>query len=284
MSWRLEVNHHTGLRYSSDVKVSFNEARMTPADSNGQILIAHELTVNPAARVFTYRDYWGTTVEAFDVHEKHTTLEVIAHSIVDTPSPPPRPAGLAWDFFTDPNVLETWCEFLRWSDYVDDSRADPLRAGVVDRMRSMPTPREAIDVALQEVSARIRYASGTTSVYTRAGEAWEAGFGVCQDYTHVTLSLLRSAGIPARYVSGYLYPNEEGDMGDTVTGESHAWVEVWDGSWWACDPTNGSDVGERHTAIGRGRDYADVSPLQGIYSGGFSEDLGVQVSLTRLPR
>ncbi len=283
MSWRLEVNHHTGLRYSSAVNVSFNEVRMTPADSNGQILIAHELKVDPAARVYSYRDYWGTTVEAFDVHEEHTKLEVVAHSIVDTPSAGDRPEGLPWDYLTDLNVLETWCEFLRLSDYVDDASADPLRAGIVDEMRSKTTPREAIELALAEVHNRIRYATGTTSVLTTAGEAWEAGFGVCQDYTHATLALLRAAGIPARYVSGYLYPSE-GEIGDTVTGESHAWVEAWDGSWWAADPTNGSAVGERHTAVGRGRDYVDVSPLKGIYSGGFSEDLGVEVTLTRLPR
>jgi transglutaminase-like putative cysteine protease len=283
MSWRLEVNHHTGLRYSSAVNVSFNEVRMTPADASGQILIAHELKVNPAARVFSYRDYWGTAVEAFDVQEEHTKLEVVAHSIVDTPAVANRPEGLSWDYLRDQNVLETWCEFLRWSDYVDDAREDPLRADIVSQMLSLSTPRAAIDLALEEVNRRIRYASGTTSVYTTAGEAWEAGFGVCQDYTHATLALLRAAGIPARYVSGYLHPGE-GAIGDTVTGESHAWVEAWDGSWWAADPTNGSDVGERHTAIGRGRDYVDVSPLKGIYSGGVSEDLGVEVTLTRLPR
>ncbi|MGA9148317.1 MAG: transglutaminase N-terminal domain-containing protein, partial [Candidatus Nanopelagicales bacterium] len=83
MSWRLEVTHHTGLRYSSPVAVSFNEARMTPADSAGQLLITHELSVSPGARVFGYTDYWGTLVEAFDVHEPHTTLEVVSHSVVD---------------------------------------------------------------------------------------------------------------------------------------------------------------------------------------------------------
>ena len=97
------------------------------------------------------------------------------------------------------------------------------------------------------------------------------------------ISLLRAVGIPARYVSNYLYP-KEGEIGESVTGESHAWVEAWDGGWWACDPTNGTEVGERHTAVARGRDYSDVSPLKGIYSGGESEELGVMVSLTRLPK
>ena len=99
----------------------------------------------------------------------------------------------------------------------------------------------------------------------------------------MTLSLLRALGIPARYVSGYLYTGS-GEIGEQVTGESHAWVEVWDGDWHGLDPTNGRVVGEGHIVVARGRDYADVSPLKGIYAGGSSEALGVTVTLTRLPR
>lgn len=283
MSWRLEVTHHTGLRYGSPVSVSFNEARMTPADSYGQLLIAHELTVSPAARVVSYSDYWGTVVEAFDVHEAHTMLEVVSHSVVDTPSVATRPEGVDWDRVHSETVRDNLCEYLRTTSYVDSADADPLRAGVVEQLKACSTPRSAIDLTLEVVAAQMTYISGSTSVQTTASEAWAAGVGVCQDYTHVTLSLLRAVGIPARYVSGYLYPTE-GEIGESVTGESHAWVEAWDGGWWACDPTNGFDVGESHTAVGRGRDYADVSPLKGIYSGGASESLGVEVSLTRLPR
>ena len=100
---------------------------------------------------------------------------------------------------------------------------------------------------------------------------------------HTIVALLRSVGVPAGYVCGVLYPTG-GEIGEGVTSESNGWVEAWDGGWWACDPTNGTEVGERHTAVARGRDYSDVSPLKGIYSGGESEELGVMVSLTRLPR
>lgn len=283
MSWRLEVIHRTGLTYSTPVAVSFNEARMTPADTAGQLLIAHELTVTPNARVTAYTDYWGTLVEAFDVHEPHTDLEVISKNVVDTPGVPPRSSGVTWEVLGEETVRDTWCEYLRTSDYVDDARTDPERAGLVEDLCAQKSPREAIDYAITKVQERIVYATGQTSVYTTASEAWAARAGVCQDYTHATLSLLRSCGIPARYVSGYLY-HGSGEIGETVTGESHAWVEVWDGGWWPCDPTNGLDVGEGHTAVARGRDYADVSPLKGVYAGGHSEDIGVTVSLTRLPR
>ena len=108
----------------------------------------------------------------------------------------------------------------------------------------------------------MRYTPGITTVQTTASEAWAQAAGVCQDFTHVTLSLLRAVGIPARYVSGYLYTGS-GEVGETVIGESHAWVEVWDGRWHGLDPTNGRVVGEGHVVVARGRDYADVSPLRG---------------------
>jgi transglutaminase-like putative cysteine protease len=89
-------------------------------------------------------------------------------------------------------------------------------------------------------------------------------------------------GIPARYVSGYLYPNADGAVGDTVAGQSHAWVEWWCGDWVAFDPTNGGPAGLRHVTVARGRDYADVTPLKGVYHGAPSTGLGVTVEITRL--
>ncbi len=283
MSWRLEVTHVTGLEYSEPVRVSFNEARMTPADTAGQLLIAHDLKVSPDARVVSYVDYWGTLVEAFDVHEEHTTLEIVSRNVVDTPEASERPEGVGWEVLREATVTDTWCEYLRPTDYVDDARTDEFRIDIVDRMAAAETPRAAIDIAIQEVRAHLEYRTGSTSVSTTASQAWEHRLGVCQDFSHVTLSLLRAVGIPARYVSGYLYTGD-GTIGETVTGESHAWVESWDGAWWASDPTNGLPVGEGHCVVARGRDYADVSPLKGVYAGGESQELGVQVSLTRLPR
>jgi transglutaminase-like putative cysteine protease len=118
-------------------------------------------------------------------------------------------------------------------------------------------------------------------VYTTAAEAWAAGHGVCQDFTHVLLSVLRTVGIPARYVSGYLHTEHEAP-GDTVVGESHAWVEYWDGQWHALDPTNDRSVGSAHVIVARGRDYSDVAPVSGIYAGGQSAGFVVSVSITQL--
>lgn len=280
---RLRIQHRTGYRYASPVVSSFNEVRMTPLDDDGQVLIAHELRVEPRAAVLVYTDYWGARVESFDTHEPHDVLEVIATSTVDTAGGYHRAAGATWDDLASEKVLDRWCEYLVTSSYVDDAREDEHRAGLVDQLRACPTPADAVDLCNEMVRDRISYASGSTTVSTTAGEAWDAGSGVCQDFAHAMLSLLRSAGIPARYVSGYLHTEEEA-LGETVRGESHAWVEVWNGGWEGLDPTNDRTVGAAHVLVARGRDYADVPPLKGIYAGGASQGLGVDVEITQLRR
>ena len=128
------------------------------------------------------------------------------------------------------------------------------------------------------VRSHLTYTPGVTEVSSSALEALHSEAGVCQDYAHLSIALLRAAGVPARYVSGYLHTGKDARPGDTVSGESHAWVEAWLGDWWAFDPTNGVAVGERHAVVGRGRDYADVPPLKGVHSSGTPEALDVEVT------
>ena len=128
----------------------------------------------------------------------------------------------------------------------------------------------------------MEYLTGSTTVATLAPEAYRRRAGVCQDFAHVLLGILRAAGIPARYASGYLHPGSDAPIGMAVTGQSHAWVEAWVGQWVPIDPTNQVPVGECHVLVATGRDYADVTPLKGIYNGGPAESLGVKVELTRV--
>lgn len=278
---RLRIQHRTGYRYAASVVSSFNEVRMTPLDGDGQVLIAHELRVEPRAAVLVYTDYWGARVESFDTHEPHDVLEVVATSTVDTAGGWRPAPGASWTDLADENVLDRWCEYLTASSYVDDARLDENRADLVRQLRAQPTPADAVRLCDEMVRDRLSYAAGATTVSTTAGEAWAAGSGVCQDFTHAMLSLLRAAGIPARYVSGYLHV-EQAAVGQTVRGESHAWVEVWNGGWEGLDPTNHRTVGAAHVLVARGRDYADVPPLKGIYAGGASQGLGVDVEITQL--
>jgi transglutaminase-like putative cysteine protease len=156
-----------------------------------------------------------------------------------------------------------------------------LIASVAEATRDLD-PHEAAAQVSEIVRSLLTYVSGATSVQTTATEAIAVGKGVCQDFTHVGLGLLRGIGIPARYVSGYLYPKDGVDPGETTEGESHAWIDYFAGEWNALDPTSGAEVGPRHVVVARGRDYNDAAPLKGIYHGAPVGSLGVTVAMTRL--
>lgn len=278
---RLQISHHTGYQYSAPVEASFNEVRMTPLSEDGQVLLSHSLTVEPHANVHTYTDYWGAFVESFDVHTPHRMLQIISTSTVDIPAMKPRKEGGSWHSVHSMQTQERWAEFLTSTTFVDSPVEDPSRMAVVRELRHVGSPAIAVRGALEAVRSQLIYTPGATDVSTTAGQAWAAGRGVCQDFTHAMLSLLRALQIPARYVSGYLH-TEEAAMGMTVVGESHAWVEYWDQGWTAIDPTNNRDVGAAHVVVARGRDYADLPPLKGIYAGGRSGALGVTVEITQI--
>lgn len=283
MTQRLNVTHTTRLTYQGDVVASFNEARMTPLSASGQLLLRHDLTVTPTARLQRYTDYWGTAVEAFDVHIPHHTLTVVSSSVVDTVERWRQAPGVSWAEMRSQEVSDRWCEFLELGRFVDDAAQDPARADVLAAMGRAPTPRAAVGLAIEAVRDHVAYAPGVTHVHTTAGQAWADGRGVCQDFSHNTLSLLRAVGIPSRYVSGYIH-TEDAEIGVTGLGESHAWVEIWNGAWEGHDPTNGRSVGPAHVLVARGRDYRDVSPLTGIYAGPLSQDPEVVVEVTRMVR
>ena len=278
---RLQITHRTGYRYADVVDASFNEVRMTPLSVDGQLLLSHLLDVRPMAVAQTYRDYWGAHVEAFDVQIPHRMLEVVAMSTVDTPPMAAPTPGTTWEAVRDLGIQDQLSEYLTATEFVDDVSDEDGRPQIVEQMLASATPAGAARRAVDAVRERITYTAGVTDVTTTSSQAWASMHGVCQDFTHATLSLLRGAGIPARYVSGYLH-TEERLPGQTVTGESHAWVEYWDGVWQPIDPTNDRSVGSAHVIVARGRDYADVPPLKGIYAGGQSEGLGVSVEITQL--
>ena len=282
MSWRIAVRHRTGYQYGSPARASYNEVRMTPADqqtpAGGQHLLTSRLEIRPDTRPLRYVDYWGTQVHAFDLHVPHTELAVTATSVVETAGPV-SPPEIGWDTLADPAVRDRYAELLAPSRYA--VAEDELDA-VARSLRAAGSPAETGRAAAHWVHETLDYVRGATSVGTTSAEARALGKGVCQDFSHLALALLRSAGLPARYVSGYLYPGSAAALDETVSAESHAWVEFWAGDWIPLDPSNLSEVAERHVLVARGRDYADVRPLAGVYSGPVAQSLGVTVELTRL--
>ncbi|CRK54059.1 conserved hypothetical protein [Rhodococcus sp. RD6.2] len=279
MTWRLRVVHTTGFAYDAPVTSSFNEARLTPRSDSRQNVIHSRVETIPATRAYRYTDYWGTAVTAFDLHAPHRSLAVTGSSVVETEAVTIPVDTVGWDQLDNGHIRDQYGEFLGGTGYVPTTdRFDD----VAQRLRREHSPANAVVEAARWVREHMSYVPGATGVHTSALEAWEERRGVCQDYAHLTLVLVRAMGVPARYVSGYLHPKRNAALGVAVSAESHAWVQTWTGSWWGYDPTNGVPVNEQHVSVAVGRDYADVPPLKGIYSGGGSTHLDVVVEMIRL--
>lgn len=277
--WRMRVVHSTGYAYKSAVTASFNEARLTPRSDARQNVILSRVETVPATRSYRYVDYWGTAVTAFDLHAPHIQLEVTSSSVVETDLPEPPAAKVTWADLQAEAVIDRFAEVLAPTGYTPSSRRV---AAVGRRIARYHEPAEAVIAAARWVRGELDYVGGTTGVHSSGLDALRKGKGVCQDFAHLSLMMLRSMGIPGRYMSGYLYPKRHAGIGKTINGQTHAWIQAWTGTWWDYDPTNDSEISERYISVGTGRDYADVPPLKGIYSGEGSTHLDVVVEITRL--
>jgi transglutaminase-like putative cysteine protease len=279
VSWRLRITHRTHVSYEGGARASYNEARMSPPSLPRQTTLEARLTTDTQAPIWSYSDYWGTLVSSFDIQAPHEELTISASATVET-SPARAPKSpLPWAELTGQTASGRLLEYLMPTERTTVSAE--LAATARERAAGAD-PIEAASEIAGWVRDQVAYVPGATEVQTSAQEAWDQGQGVCQDIAHLTVALLREVGLPARYVSGYLYPRASAVPGDEVTGQSHAWVEYWTGEWSASDPTNRAAVGEQHVVVAAGRDYADVPPLKGIYHGAPSSTMDVSVQLLRL--
>lgn len=277
---RLRIKHMTGFHYEGEVTASYNEARMLPVSAEGQLVLYSHLEVLPLSATHHYVDYWGSRVSSFEILTPHRELALTATSLVEVQPRAHPPAAVSWG--------ELAAEAERAVEFVEQrgqTRRTKPPQEVVDLARRIADdssgPREAAERICVAIGESVEYMQGVTGVHTTAAEAWEHRKGVCQDIAHLAIGALRSVGIPARYVSGYLHPKPSAAIGETVSGESHAWVEWFCGGWRGYDPTNLIEIGDRHVMVGRGRDYNDVPPLRGVYAGPFKSVLFVKVEITR---
>lgn len=269
---RYDVNYRTSIIYDDIVRGSQNELRACPASDDHQQLVAYRVTTHPTSRVLAYNDYWGTRVDTFGIREPHVSLEINAEASVETMPRPlvtvsPRVGELSKRAFRDEYV-----EYLSPSDHTewdDDIKAAAERIAAV-------TGDDVVGIVLalhRFVHTSLQYTPGATYIGVDVNEVLAKAKGVCQDYAHLAVALCRSIGIPARYVSGYFFAASEttgADVdGDEVQVQTHAWFEaaIPDWGWLALDPTNAQQVGQRHITIGHGRDYDDVPPVRGVFSG-----------------
>ncbi len=276
-SLSLSIRHHTGFTYDGIAKSSYNEARMTPVSSASQEGRQAHVAVQPVVPISTHTDYFGTIVTVFDIQEPHPKLEVEARSMVESRAQMIEPA-ISWDELRTPTLVDFFSEYL-----LETSRTS-LSGAVLDHVeewRGIADLHGCADAVGEYVRSHVTYLPGATSVSSTAQEAWDIGEGVCQDITHITIGLLRQLGIPSRYVSGYLYPSDHGEIGVAAAGQSHAWVEYFSGAWTFFDKNKGIPEMESLIFVGSGRDYDDVAPLKGVYQGAASSSLGVIVEMTR---
>jgi transglutaminase-like putative cysteine protease len=276
---RYRITHTTSLTYDSPVRASHNELRMTPLNEAGQTTLENRLRIKPLTWSLVYRDHWGTHVTAMESLAEHLRLDVEAVSTVERISMEQRSETLGWDAVRDPEVADRSFE---WLSLTTRTRPGAGIDELAESVRHLPGPLQAGHALSERVRDVMTYQPGATGVHSSGEQAWAERRGVCQDFAHVTIGALRSLGIPARYVSGYLVPKRDLEVGASSVGESHAWIELWDGGWVALDPTNGIPVDTDHIVVARGRDYEDVSPFKGVYSGTGIATLDVQVAFTRL--
>ena len=277
---RLRIKHSTGFHYGGDVTASYNEARMLPVSADGQLVLYSHVEILPISSQHNYVDYWGSRVSSFEILTPHKELSLTATSLVEVRPRVHTSEKLSWDALTA--LAETATSYI---EQTKQTRRTAPPDEVAELARSIADQHEnPCDAALAICTAigeAVEYMHGITGVHSTASEAWAVRKGVCQDITHIALGALRSVGIPARYVSGYLHPKPHAAIGETIAGESHAWVEWYCGEWRGFDPTNQIDIGDRHVTVGRGRDYNDVPPLRGVYAGPYGSELFVTVEITR---
>jgi len=241
--------------------------------------------VKPRTNVFSYRDYLGNIVHHFDVPGQHRQLMISAEALVDVQAGAPVPESLgpsAWDdLASDIAGIDLW-EMLTPSQFV---RTTPALAAFSDELglngakhRERDPLQTVLDLS-ESLHRGLAYVPKSTRVDSPIDEALNNRKGVCQDFAHIMLALVRQRGIPARYVSGYLFHRNEDQ---STAGATHAWVEVWMPrlGWIGIDPTNNVLAGERHVRTAVGRDYADVPPSRGVYKGDAEGELTVAVRVS----
>ena len=276
------IRHLTRFRYKRPVSESIMETRMHPRSDHSQHCLSFSLAVSPRCRVFSYRDHYGNNVQHFDIPGEHDQLVIVAESLVEQQAQPDVPAFLA------PDAWEALDAMVKEGDFgemlLPSTFAVPTPALLEMARRLGVQRRDDPLMVVHELNRQIYeyfdYVPRSTRVDSPIDEAIASRQGVCQDFAHTMTALLRQIGIPARYVSGYLYRGRE-DHDRSTPDASHAWVEVLlpHLNWVGFDPTNDLIATNRHIRTAVGRDYADVPPTHGVFRGKTESELYVAVQV-----
>ena len=290
---RFRITHRTHYRYAGSASESFMEARLTPTTDVAQNLLSRQLNTTPAANIHSYSDYFGNTVETFSIVKRHR--ELVLESVCDVETTPLAPPPSALEISVSEARQLYRGEKLRLFEFLMPSDAIAIGPEVNALANQLFKPGDPLGPSLLRlnnwIKTNFRYLSGSTQIDTPVSVALQQRSGVCQDFAQVMIAVLRSAEIPARYVTGYIETEtqrkaSEAKRAPALIGasESHAWVEVFlpGGFWWPLDPTNDCVAGERHVKVAVGRDYHDSTPTRGVFKGTHTEKLSVAVVMQRL--
>jgi len=274
------IKHVTTFRYHPAVGESVMEVRMQPRSDLRQRCMTFSLDVAPHANVMMYRDFFGNAVHHFDIPGRHKLIEVTAHAIVDSnPAAWPSVNSGTWEEL-DARVAESdYWEMLLPSQYAKPTDL-LLELSAELKLERLGSPLELLIGLNQSLYDKFDYAPNSTQVDSPIDDALRARRGVCQDFAHIMIALVRQLKIPCRYVSGYLFHGDQA-KDRSPHGATHAWVEAYLGEagWVAFDPTNNLLGCERHIHVAVGRDYADVPPTRGVYKGDAESELSVRVTV-----
>ena len=276
------IRHLTRFRYSKPVSESIMETRMHPRSDTNQHCLSFSLSVSPRTRVFSYRDHHGNHVQHFDIPGEHNQLVIIAESLVEQQIEMTVPSFLApdaWGALDNMIQEDDYGEMLLPSTFATPTPALLELAKSLNVVRR-DDPLMVVHELNKQIYEYFEYSPKATHVDSPIDEAIASHQGVCQDFAHTMIALLRHVGIPARYVSGYLYRGKE-DHDRSTPDASHAWVEVLlpHLNWVGFDPTNDLIAYNRHIRTAVGRDYADVPPTHGVFRGKTESDLYVAVQV-----
>jgi transglutaminase-like putative cysteine protease len=278
------IRHLTKFLYSSAVSESMMETRMHPRSDQNQRCLTFHLSVSPRCRVFSYRDHLANQIHHFDIPGQHGQLVIVAESLVEVAPAPQIPTFLAhgaWDELDSMIEKGDYWEMLFPSEFATPTPALDAFAEELD-VRRRDDPLMVLHQLNEQMFRAFDYKPKSTKVDSPIDLALTTRSGVCQDFAHIMITLIRSKlRIPCRYVSGYLFHGES-DKDRSVHSATHAWIEalVPQLGWVGFDPTNWLVAGDRHIRTAIGRDYSDVPPTHGIFRGRANSELTVAVRVT----
>ncbi len=283
---RYRLVHSTEFMYDGAVSESYNEVRLRPIDDDMQSCLSFRLVTSPPSRGASFRDAYGNWIHQFNILPDHRRLKIEAESVVlahSTSVPESDGPSLSDLDGLRTELFEENYDFVAASPYV------PYLTELREIMQAAESNSEGsvLDFARAAstyIHENFKYVKGATHVHSSVEDSLALKAGVCQDFAHLLLGVVRMRGLPARYVSGYMVPgnaaNADAKQEDVIGGQaSHAWAEVFvpGSGWLAFDPTLGKPVGLRHIRVAYGRDYGDVPPVRGVYKGRAGQQLSVDV-------